>query len=83
MSREQLIRLVMSLDPAFISHQRETLECECDCIMKKDPHYLIYNASKKELINYLENSIVNMNNLMDLQNKIIRDIKPPTYEDLN
>ena len=84
MSHEQLVGMLLLLDPEFVSWQRETLECECDCLMKKDPHYLIHNSSKKELIDYLENSILNMKQIMNRQHKIIKDYDidtkpPPTY----
>jgi len=85
MSREELIGLVMRLDPHFMAYQREKLaECDCDCIMKKSPHYLIYNSSKKELISYLENSIDNMTKTLEQQQGIINHFKektPPTYEE--
>ena len=84
MSHEQLVGMLLLLDPEFVSWQREVATCPCDCIMKKDPDYLIHKSSKKELINYLENSILNMNQNMNRQHKIIKDYDidtkpPPTY----
>ena len=84
MSHEQLVGMVLRLDPVFVSWQREGATCTCDCIMKKDPDYLIHNSSKKELIKYLESSIINMNQLMNRQDKIIKDYDidtkpPPSY----
>jgi hypothetical protein len=84
MSREELIGLVMRLEPEFMAYQRENVECDCDCIMKKSPHYLIYNSSKKELISYLESSIHNMTKTLEQQHEIINHFKektPPTYEE--
>jgi len=84
MSREELVGLVMKLNPEFIAYQREKTECDCDCILKKNLHYLIYNASKKELISYLESSIYNMSKILEQQHEIINHLKettPPTYEE--